>query len=59
MKIGYRASLQWMVDHDDTSWLDDADPIPSVTAVFAADIFDKDIEKLVADMRKLREKSAA
>lgn len=56
--LGYRAALQWIIDNDDIQWLDDdAEHIsPSVTAVFAADIFDRDIDKVTADLQRLKER---
>ena len=54
--LGYKAALAWIIDNDDTQWLYDEDahgPILSVTAVFLADIYDKDHDKVVNDLRKL------
>lgn len=53
--MGYRASLRWMVDNDDTEWARNDDPV-SVTAVLVADIFGVDDEKVRKDLRKMLDK---
>jgi hypothetical protein len=61
MLMGYRASLQWLIDNDDTEWLDEADGAFSVTLALVADIFGKTTEKATDDLRKLttRQKKVA
>lgn len=49
---GYREAIRWMVDNDDTSWIDDEEPIISVTAAMIADLFDVDHKKIIEDIRK-------
>ena len=51
-KMGYRASLQWIIDNDDTCWLEDEEPVASVTSCLVADIFDVSIEKLIKDLKR-------
>lgn len=53
--LGYRAALTWIILNDDTEWLDDPEPIISVTAAFAADIFDRPQEKVIADLQHLKD----
>lgn len=48
----YKSSLDWILNNDDTDWLDEEGASPSVTAAFAADIFGISMEKLVADLKK-------
>lgn len=54
-RLGYRASLDWLLDNDDTDWLDE-DCGPSVTLALLADIFGVDQDKAVADLRRRRDK---
>lgn len=53
-KLGYRASLRWLVLNDDTEFLDDECGAPSVTLCLVADIFGVDTEKATADLRFAR-----
>lgn len=39
-RMGYKASLEWLLDNDDTDWLDDEYGVPSVALCLIADIFD-------------------
>jgi hypothetical protein len=55
MKMGYKAALQWLLDNDDTEWLDDEFGSISVTACLVADIYNKDQDKVIADLRKRKE----
>lgn len=52
--LGYRMALVWLLQNDDTTWLDDEDCSPSVTAVFAADIYGHPIEKVINDLIDFR-----
>ncbi len=48
----YADAVRWIAQNDDTDWLDDEQPIPSVTAALVADVFGKPIEKVVQDIRR-------
>lgn len=50
-KMGYFASIRWLANNDDTDWVFDEDPCPSVTASLIADIFDVSIEKVTKNLR--------
>ncbi len=39
----YAAAIQWLVDNDDTCFMDDEDPTPSVTLCLVADIYSRDV----------------
>ncbi len=52
--LPYRAALEWINDNDDTGWLDDEDPIASVTACLVADIYRRDVEEVICDLKLLR-----
>ena len=56
----YRRALQWIVDNDDTEWLDgdqnDDTPL-SVTASLVADLFGHSDEKVERDLRKALKKA--
>lgn len=55
--LGYKAALQWLIDNDDTFWLDDTDNIMvSVSTALVIDIYGKDEQKVINDLRKLRSK---
>ncbi|MGX7874396.1 hypothetical protein ACVDG5_018040 [Mesorhizobium sp. ORM6] len=41
-----------MADNDDTEWLQDDEPIISVTAALVADIFEVASERVIADLRR-------
>jgi hypothetical protein len=51
-RLGYYEALLWLILNDDTEWLNDENPIPSVTAAFLADIFGKDIETVTRDLKR-------
>lgn len=51
-RLGYRATLDWLLDNDDTDWLDDENPIPSVTASLTADIFGHEVDRVTADLQR-------
>lgn len=55
-RMGYKASLQWLIYNDDCHWLDDEHGSISVTTAFVADMFDKTDEQITADLRKARDK---
>lgn len=50
--IGYRAALDWIILNDDIEWLEDEDGVISVTAVMVADIYNKNPDKVVTDLKK-------
>lgn len=56
--LGYRDSLRWIIDNDDTEWLDDPEPIISVTAVFCASIFDRTNDEVIRDLQRLKSKES-
>ena len=57
-RMGYRETLRWLIDNDDTTWLEDAEHgIISVTACLVADIFDVDQDKVTADLKRVKERS--
>lgn len=58
-RLGYRASLDWLLDNDDTEWLDDEFGSFSVTLALLADIFGVTIERAVCDLRARRNRRAA
>jgi hypothetical protein len=50
----YRDALEWIALNDDTSFMEDADNvIPSVSVSFVADIWDKDVNKVIKDLRRV------
>lgn len=55
-RMGYRETLQWLLDNDDTEWLGGTgyggEVVASVTAVLVADIFGKTVEQVTADLQK-------
>lgn len=55
--LGYRAAIDWILDNDDTYFLDDEEcGIISVAASMVGDIYDRTDEEVVADLRKRRAK---
>lgn len=51
-RLGYRASLDWLLDNDDTDWLHDDYGSPSVATSLVADIFGVDLDKTERDLRR-------
>lgn len=51
-RMGYKSALDWLLDNDDTEWLDDDCGSPSVTLCLVADIFNVDQDKAIADLRR-------
>jgi hypothetical protein len=49
---GYREALSWIALNDDTQWLDDDEPIISVSTALVADLFGKDEATIIADLRR-------
>lgn len=55
--LGYRATLDWLLWNDDTTFLDD-DPTQRsapVTVALVADIFGHSVEKVIKDLLRRRE----
>ncbi len=52
--FGYKETLNWLLDNDDTEWLDDENGSPSVTLSLVADIFGKTTEQATKDLLKRR-----
>ena len=50
----YRDALHWIVENDDTVWLDDPDGCISVSAALVADLFGKDDHTVTVDLRRER-----
>ncbi len=62
VRPSYRRALAWIIDNDDTNWLDphDDDPIiPSVTASFVADLFGHSDDKVVRDLQRRLKRASA
>jgi hypothetical protein len=60
MRPSYRRALQWIVDNDDTEWLDgdqNHDTPLSVTASLLVDLFGHRDEKVERDLRKALKKA--
>lgn len=55
-KMGYKASLRWILKNDDTDFLHDEEPIPNVTLLLVADQFGKTDEQALKDLRRMWEK---
>jgi hypothetical protein len=56
MALGYRDSLRWLLFNDDTEFLDEDEGHFSVTTALVADIYGHDTDKVVADLKKMRDK---
>jgi hypothetical protein len=55
--IPYKQALQWMLDNDDTEFLDNEDGCLSVTGSLVADIYGKLDGAVWEDLYKLRTKN--
>jgi hypothetical protein len=49
---GYREAIRWIADNDDTEWVNDNDPIASVTAALVADLFGVSCDRVARDLTK-------
>lgn len=49
-RASYREAIKWMAYNDDTEWVEDDVPIPSVTAALIADLFDVSAETVTTDL---------
>lgn len=58
-RASYREAIRWVVYNDDTDWLDDDEPVVSVTVSLIADIFDVTHDKIIADLRREMKKRDA
>lgn len=56
MAVGYKKAIEWIALNDDTEWLNDEEPIISVTGAMVADLFDVDQEKVIKDLIKFCKK---
>lgn len=52
MKPSYRRALEWILENDDTEFLADPDPIPSVAVALVADMFGKTDAIVMRDLAK-------
>ena len=55
LRPSYRRALAWIVENDDTEWLepdDDGQVIASVTASLVADLFGDSDEKVARDLKR-------
>jgi hypothetical protein len=53
--MGYRAAILWMRDNDDIDWLTNPyydEPVPSVSAYLIADIYDRTVDEMIADLAR-------
>ena len=48
----YQDAIAWVVGNDDTEFLNDDDPMLSVTASLVADLFHKTDDEVLADIRR-------
>lgn len=48
----YRRALDWIIENDDTCFLDDEDATISVTGALVADMFGKDDETVIRDLKR-------
>ena len=46
----YKTAILWIWENDDTEFIHDADPIPSVTVCLAADLFGVSVERVMRDL---------
>ena len=51
-RASYRDAIRWIVDNDDTEWLDEDHGIINITASLVADLFDVKHDRLIADLRR-------
>lgn len=59
MHVSYRAAIRWIIDNDDTEFLDDeenTDRTLSVTASLVADLFNKTDTQVWDDLVKAKAK---
>lgn len=52
----YAEAIRWMAVNDDNGWLDDAEPVPSVTASLVADLYRRTTDEVIVDLRKVLER---
>ncbi len=55
--LGYRAALHWLLDNDDTTFLDEEDGAISTTAVFLADCYGRSDDEVLRDLNRERARS--
>ncbi|WP_336057340.1 hypothetical protein [Nitratireductor sp. CH_MIT9313-5] len=54
----YRHAIAWLAHNDDTQWLNDEDPIESVSTALVADLFGVDVERVTRDLRRFIKRTA-
>ena len=54
-RASYQSAIEWIAENDDTEWLHNTDDevSPSVTASLVADVFFREIEAVVEDLRRV------
>lgn len=57
--IPYSAAIKWLAGNDDTEWLHDEDPIPSVATCLVADIYGRTEKEVTYDLRAAVAKETA
>lgn len=50
--LPYLYAVRWVANNDDTEFLNDEDPVPSVTVCFLADIYQRTVDDVMVDLRK-------
>lgn len=50
----YKVAIKWIIDNEDCEWLESSDPNPSLTACLIADLFDKPVDQVIADLLKIK-----
>jgi hypothetical protein len=59
--VSYRKAIEWIAGNEDTTDVEGEDPdgwIASINMSMVADLWDKPIEKVIADIRRLLGKGA-
>lgn len=54
----YKEAIDWVVDNDDTEFLKEESPIPSVTTHLIADMFGATTEKVIKDLLATQKRRA-
>lgn len=52
----YRQAIHWIVENDDTEFVNDEQPLISVAASLVADLFNKTDQQIIADIKKILSK---
>jgi hypothetical protein len=56
-RASYREAVRWIIENDDTEWLDEEPSYASVTAILVANLFDVSKERIEQDLRRERNKT--